>query len=191
LFPLTVQGIEWALLRRRRQAGFGPQSRLLLNENGEALDKPTESGNRNQYIPNHFDRLIKRIEDDENVINRLSFGKLRKTAGDLVRRFTDGEVMAVFHCRGKAVKTDDLADVYSNRPFGKVFRAIREVEQYLRPVFDAAGSCPFDPQPQAYTKRKTIDRIYQLHDDGHSKGEIAAAVGVSAETVQRHIKKRT
>jgi hypothetical protein len=162
----------------------------LLNENGEAFDKPTRSGNRNQQIPNYFARLIERIRDDENEIRGLSFGKLRKTAGDLIRKFSDGEVMAVFHCRGKAVQSDDLADVYSNRPFGKVFRAIREVESYLAPVFEAAGACPFDPQPQAYTKRKTIDRIMQLHERDCPAKEIAASVGVSSETVQRQIKRR-
>jgi hypothetical protein len=162
----------------------------LLNDNGEAFDKPTCSGNRNQQIPNYFARLIQRIKDDDNDIRGLSFGKLRKTAGNLIRKFSDGEVMAVFHSRGRAVQSDDLSDVYSNRPFAKVFQAIRKVESYLSPVFDAAGACPFDPQPQAYTSRKTIDRILKHHGNGDSAKDIAASVGVSSETVQRQIKKR-
>jgi len=51
--------------------------------------------------------------------------------------------MAVFHCRGQAVRIDDLADAYTTRPFGTVFRAIRSVEQYLEPMFKAAGDVPF------------------------------------------------
>ncbi len=190
LFPQTVLGLEWALERRRGQSGFGTNVPLLLNEQGQPFDRPTVSGNRNQQIPNYFARLIKRIQDDGHEIRRLSFGKLRKTAGNLVRLFSDGETMAVFHCRGEAVRTDDLADVYSNRPFGRVFRAIREVERYLAPVFEAAGPQPFDPQPQAYTSRSTIERITRLHAEGHSVGHIAHAIGISRSAVSRHIQRQ-
>lgn len=142
---------------------------------------------RNQQIPNHFARVIQRIKDDENQIRNLSFGKLRKTAGNLIREVADGETMAVFHCRGQAVGADDLADVYSNRPYGKVFRALREVQLRLAPVFAAAGSRPFAPQAQAYTSRKAIERIIQLHKEGYPTGQIARAIGVSGTTASRHI----
>jgi integrase len=159
LFPMTVRALEWALKRRRRQCSTATEAPLLLDRKGEPYDKPSKSGHRNEKIATTFFRLIGRIRDDGNEIGKLSFGKLRKTAGDLIRRFSDGETMAVFHCRGRAVKTDDLADVYSNRPFGKVFQAIREVESYLAPVFKAAGRYAFDPQPPARNRRKTIERI--------------------------------
>lgn len=187
LFPQTVQGIEWALSRRRKQNDFSKQSQLLLNDNGEPFDKPTKSGNRNQQIPNYFARLIKRITDDDNEIRNLSFGKLRKTASDLVRRFSGGEVAGVFLCHGSAVKSDDLSDVYTNRPFGRVFEALREVQSYLTPVFDAAGPNPFDTQPQAYTSRKTIDRIIEMNGEGRTGKEIAVDAGVSQDTVRRHL----
>jgi hypothetical protein len=113
---------------------------------------------------------------------------LRKTGGQLVKRFSNGEVMGVFHCRGRVEATkDDLDDVYANRPFGKVFRALREVEAYLQPMFAAAGPHPFAPQPQSYTRRSTIDRIQQLHTNGASPAEIAQITGKSLATVQRHI----
>jgi hypothetical protein len=35
--------------------------------------------------------------------------------------------------------TDDLLDLYSNRPFGKVRTALREMRCRLQPMFDA---CP-------------------------------------------------
>jgi len=145
LFPQTVEAIEWALARRRRYPGFGAEARLLVNNNGQPLDKPTAGGNPNQQIPNRFATLIRRIrkteEGKESV--RRPFKMLRKTAGDLIRRFSDGETMAVFHCRGQAVRIDDLADAYTTRPFGRVFRAIRTVEEHLKPMFDAAGKNPF------------------------------------------------
>lgn len=145
LFPQTVAGIEWALARRHKHPGFGPAARLLVNSHGEPLDKPTAGGNPNQQIPNAFARLIRRVQesDEGKGFVRRPFKMLRKTAGDLIRRQSDGEVTAVFHCRGQAVRIDDLADAYTNRPFGRVFRAIREVEQHLQPVFKAAGDEPF------------------------------------------------
>ena len=37
--------------------------------------------------------------------------------------------MAVFDCHGRPVTSDNLTDVYSNRPFGKVFQAIGRTEE--------------------------------------------------------------
>lgn len=189
LFPLTVQAIEWALERRKLQGDFGPSARLILNEKGAPLDQQTKGSNANSAIPNHFARLIQRIRDDGREIRQLSFGKLRKTASDLIKRHSDGEIAGVFDCHGEPVKSDSLSDAYTNRPFGKVFRAIRAVEAYLAPVFAEAGQSPFQPQPQAYTKRSVIERIIQLHEEGYPTGQIAAAVGVSGQTASRHIQK--
>jgi hypothetical protein len=143
LFSQTVQGIEWALKSRKQFAGFGPTARLLVNGRGEPYDKRTKGGNPNKQIPNLFARLLKRIVDDHNQMTQLPFKTLRKTGGDLVKRFSDGEIKGVFLCHGNPVTTDDLDDVYTTRPFGKVFRAIREVEQYLQPMFETAGTTPF------------------------------------------------
>ena len=138
--------MEWALERRRAHRCFEPEGPLLLNSRGEPYDKPTKGSHRNQQISNRFGDLIRRIRTKHADFPKLSFGKLRKTAGDLIRRFADGEVAAVFLTHGQAVKSDDLSDVYTNRPFGKVFAAIRKVEEHLRPVFEAAGPEPF-PRP--------------------------------------------
>ncbi len=187
LFPMTVEGVEWAIEQRKRFPEFGPDGRLLVSEKGTPLDKQTKTGNANQIIPNHWGRLLKRIQDDDNHIRSLSFGKLRKTASDLVRRFSDGEVAAVFECHGTPVKNDNLSDLYTNRPFGKVFQAIRDVQEYLAPVFGEAGPTPFAPQAQAYTKRSTIERIIQMHELNYPTGQIAAAVGLSGSAVSRHL----
>ena len=145
LFPQTVEAIEWALARRRQSPGYCPEARLLVSSNGEAYDKPTSGGNPNMQIPNRFSALIRRIQKTEEgkTFIRRPFKILRKTAGDMVRRYSDGEVAAVFHSRGQSVRIDDLADAYTTRPFGKVFRALRDVEQYLAPMFQAAGAKPF------------------------------------------------
>ena len=87
-------------------------------------------------------RRIQKTDEGKNFVRR-PFKILRKTGGDLIRRHSDGEVAAVFHSRGQAVSIDDLADAYTTRPFGKVFRAIRSVEEYLKRMFDSAGENPF------------------------------------------------
>lgn len=187
LFPMTVEGVQWAIEQRKGFPEFGPDGRLVVSEKGTPLDRQTKSGNANQIIPNHWGRLLKRIRDDDNDIRSLSFGKLRKTGSDLVRRFSDGEVAAVFECHGTPVKNDNLSDLYTNRPFGKVFQAIRDVQEYLAPVFREAGPTPFAPQAQAYTKRSTIERIIQMHELNYPTGQIAAAVGLSGSAVSRHL----
>jgi hypothetical protein len=150
LFRQTVEAVERALRRRRRMPGFGPSVRLLLNDRGQAYDQPSTGGNPNQQIPNRFSDLVRRVRAKGEDIRRLSFGKLRKTAGNLIRQFADGEVAGVFLCHGQPVATDNLLDVYTGRPFGRVFQAIREVEKYLEPMFLAAGATPFgDRRPRA------------------------------------------
>jgi len=148
LFPQTVEAVEWALARRQQFAGFGPQAHVLVTSRGEPYDKPTPSSNPNMQIPNAFNRLIRRIQKTKEGKDfvRRPFKTLRKTSGDLIRRYADGEVAAVFHSRGQAVRIDDLADAYTTRPFGRVFKAIREVEAYLAPMFEAAGPNPFGEQ---------------------------------------------
>lgn len=185
LFDMTVTGLRWALDRRRQFPDFGPEGRLLLSERGTPLDRQTASGNANQLIPNHWSRLLKRVRDDGGEVRPLSFGKLRKTASDLVRRFSDGEIAGVFDCHGTPVREDSLSDVYTNRPFGRVFRTLREIERYLEPVFLEAGDDPFSPQPQAYTPRSKIER---MSEQGYPTGQIAAGVGVSGMTASRHIR---
>lgn len=144
LFGATVQAIESILPKRRKQSNFGPESRLLLNARGEPFDKPTKGGNANRQIPNRFVRLVQQIAEDGHKINRLPFKTLRKTGGDLVKRHSDGEIAGVFLCHGHPVASDDLSDAYTQRPFGKVFKALNEVEEYLAPMFEAGGPNPFD-----------------------------------------------
>jgi integrase len=163
LFPMTVEGIQWAMERQKQQPDCSREARLLLDRNGKPLDQPTAKGNFNHTVPNHLVRLIKRIQDDGHSIRPLSFGKLRKTASQLLKLHSDGEVMGVFDFHGQPVKSDALTDAYSNRPFGRVFQAIRDVQEYLTPVFEEAGPSPFEPQAQAYAKRSKIDRIVELH----------------------------
>jgi len=189
LFDQTVQMLEWIMARRLKQPNPTADQRAILNAKGMPLDQTSKNGNPSRQIPNAFSRLQKRVLDDDNEIAKLPFKHLRKTAGDLIRRFADGEVAGVFLLHGSPVTTDKLSDVYTNRPFGKVYEAIRRVEEYLQPVFDEASSDPTREQSQAYTSRKSIDRIAEFAQVGKSVREIADETGKSRMTVQRHIQK--
>ena len=189
LFEQTVRMMEWTMSRRLKQRNPTPEQRLILNSNGMPLDKPSKNGNPSRQIPNSFARLKKRVRDDQNQLNDLPFKCLRKTAGDLIRRFSDGEIAGVFLLHGQPVKEDKLSDVYTNRPFGKAYTAIRQVEEYLQPVFFEAGLDPTLAKAQAYTPRKCIDKIADMKRNGASVREIAAATEKSRTTVQRHIEK--
>ncbi|QDU26281.1 hypothetical protein ETAA8_13580 [Anatilimnocola aggregata] len=135
LFAETTKSLEWALRERQKLGLVKPTDKLVVNTNGRHLDKATSGGNPNRQIPNRFARLLKRIREDNHEITALPFKMLRKTGGDLVKRFSDGEIAGIYLCHGQPVASDDLSDVYTTRPFGKLFAASHRVEEYLSPVF--------------------------------------------------------
>ena len=61
----------------------------------------------------------------------LPFKHLRKTAAQLVRDASDGEVAGTFLSHGQPVASDELANVYSNRPFDKVATVLSKVHGKL------------------------------------------------------------
>lgn len=187
LFPQTVQMLQWALVRRFRFANPNSDQPAILNSQGRRLDRRSRSGNPSRQIPNAFTRMQERIWADGNEISPLPFKHLRKTSGDRIRRYSDGEISGVFLLHGSPVKNDKLSDLYMNRPFGKVYEAIQRVQACLQPVFSEVGHDPTLEQPQAYTSRKAIDRIAELNLEGNSIREIAELVGRSRMTVYRHI----
>ena len=186
LFPLTVQAIEWL---RTRHAAFGPKAKplVVLNDRGQPYYKRTPSGNFNSQIPARLASNITRANSDGHNVPNHSFGKLRKTAGNLVRRLTGGEVAGVFLTHGQAVRQDDLADVYTNRPFGKLFETMRTLQEELTPVFEAAGPNPFSPPARVCLKKSVHDRIGELLKKGVTVADTAEQTGVSESTVYRHL----
>lgn len=182
VWPTTVQAVRWFLVRRpASKAGV-----LLVTANGHPFGGQTVSGNRNQRIQNIWKRLHARIAKDHPDFPALSFNKLRKTAGDLVKRASDGEIAGVFLAHGQAVRSDHLADVYTNRHFDRVFAALAKVAEQLAPVLAKVA----DPFPANYRKRhpsislNTIRRIQALRAEGLTIQKIAEQVGLPAETVR-------
>ncbi len=135
LWPETQAGLAW-WGRVRPDSGV----LLMVTAAGNAYDR--------QRIANTWAGLRDRIERETGTAPAwwLPFKHLRKTAAQLVRRQSDGEVAGVFLSHGQPVASDDLADVYSNRPFDKVATALQQVRKQLKPMFAAA--------PTAFTTTK-------------------------------------
>ncbi len=156
LWSQTVTCVQWAIARRRKLGGAKPDSLLIVSNRGEPLFRETKGGNYARRIQNLWSNsLLTRVRRARPHFRGLSFGKLRKTAGNLIKRFSDGETAGVFLCHGTPVRTDALSDVYTNRDFAKVFNAIREVELYLKPMFEAAPKDLFK-EPRRYNIKRDM-----------------------------------
>jgi hypothetical protein len=187
LWPETVVAIDWWLRQRASiEVGAGVDT-LLVTGTGQRYDTPTRGNHPNYQIPNSWFALTERIRKDDLEFRKLSFTKLRKTAGNLIRKVAGGEVAGVFLSHGTPVPADRLLDVYTNRPFAKVFEALDRVGEQLRPVF-ATVALPF---PEKLSRggpnisRSKIRQIQELKREGLKTGAIAKRVGVSPETVRR------
>jgi hypothetical protein len=189
LWPITVQAIEWWYRQRAKIEVAEGVTALVVNRNGLAYDTPTRRNDRNVQIPNHWDGLTTTIRNDDKHKNfrKLSFGKLRKTAGNLIRVEADGEVAGVFLCHGTPVKSDNLLDEYTNRPFAKVFEAIEIVGQRLNPIWSSVET----PFPEVRKKgganipASKIRKIQRMRKAGFKVARIAEEVGVDKNTVYR------
>lgn len=167
-----IEGVPPTIKRIRRKNGVYAEA-ALWTETRKALDwrqalqakrnslvMTTTNGNvyTRIMIANTWVTLRKRIERTTGQPCEwwLSFKFLRKTAAQLVRNFSDGEVAGCFLSHGQPVATDDLADVYSNRPFAKVAEALGKVEKQLAPMFDAApGAFASSKMGRGASKRAT------------------------------------
>ena len=123
LWPETVAALEWLIQRRRKQGNVKPDSLLFTTEDGGPIWHLTAGGNSGQQIRNMWATVMQAVIAKHPEVRNLSLGKLRKTAGDMIREVAGGEVNGVFLCHGKPVKSDELSDVYTNRPWKKVFAA--------------------------------------------------------------------
>ena len=191
LWPETTRAIEWWLVQRECIPVASGVTTLLVNQNGHRYDTLTKSSHPNFQIPNSWHRLTKKIRKDHPTFRSLSFNKLRKTAGNLVRSEAHGEIAAVFLCHGKPVKADELLDLYTNRPFGKVFAALDKVGEKLRPLWSGI----VDPFPLGRKEtisnisRGTIRRVQSMKQQGFKVAHIAVTLRLSIAAV-RHAAKQ-
>ena len=96
----------------------------------------------------------------------------------------------MFLCHGKPVKEGDLFDVYTNRPFADVFRALRQLERGLKPVFDAAPIDLWATPMQQYPSLGTREGFLDLHRQGKKTPEIAKFVKKAPATIYRPLERQ-
>jgi hypothetical protein len=186
LWAETVQAIEWWLCQRERMTVAPGVSTLLVNHNGMRHDTRTKGNNPNPQIQETWYCLTKKIQADHPAFRQLSFNKLRKTAGNLVRAESHGEIAAVFLSHGRPVKSDELLDLYTNRPFAKVFAALDAVAEKLRPLWSGVDD-PFpkdDRETKQTLSRATIRRVHALKRQGFKVASIAETLSLSQETIR-------
>jgi len=186
LWPETRMALEW--WAKNRPSSEIPE--LLVTKDGNPFWKRTESGNPNSKIANAWSRLLARIRKDHPKFRRLSFNKLRKTAGNIIRHLASGETMRIFHSRGRPVLNDELSERYSNRNFKRVFRAQLKARRYLSPIF-AAATDPFPDDPRTRhpaLSLGTIKKIKTMRHQGFKISTIARELNISAGTVKRYAK---
>ena len=86
---------------------------------------------------------------------------------------------------------DDLADIYTNRPLGKVCAALKKIEEFLQPMFDVTPEDPFRVKQKKgglnitpAQKRKNK----QMGSAGFKRKKIAEEISVTTQTVYQHQK---
>ncbi len=184
--PKTKVYGEFQLWDITKRALGEPKKKGLVftTANGVGLLEPTKTNRRGAKIPNTWYRLLRRVQKFHSTFKSLGFHHLRKTSGDLMRRFSDGETMAVHLCHGKPVKTDALAGLYSNPVFPRVFEAQQRVYAYLADIFT--------PLEEVELPRKispaTIRQIRVMKRSGIKTAKVAEVLGVTVQTVRRYAK---
>ena len=186
LWPQTVAGLKWQL---QRATG----DRLFTRHDGRSLTAQTACGKRGKAIANAWYRLVARAQKSDPALQSLSFNKLRKTAGNMIRHIAGGEIHGIFTCHGTPVESDDLADLYSNRPFGKQHKAIENAYERYKPIFKAVAD-PFGGARKDFRGNPglpvlTAHRIVEMRKEGVPINEVAKQLGVSRMTVLRKSRK--
>jgi hypothetical protein len=103
-----------------------------------------------------------------------------------VRAVAGGEMAGVFLCHGTPVKADELLDLYTNRPFAKVFEAIERVGRQLRPLWAGVAE-PFPDRPRpgaAQARPEAIRRLQTMTRQGYRPAYIAEQLGVPLGVVR-------
>ena len=184
LWKQTEEGLIWAIERRKHQSY--KDDTLLLTEDCLPYWRKTKGGNRCQAVPRLWRELFRRIQKDHPEFRWLPFNSVRDTSADMIRQ-QFGEEIASVHLAHKHQSRDENLSSYTNPVRDKHHEALRQLEQQLQVIFDAAGSDPWTKQPKSYIGRDKVKRLLNLHKAGVSVKKIAEQLGISPSTVYRNL----
>jgi hypothetical protein len=203
LWPLTVQAMEWAMKKRKlqthitkgegegREIPYGPESLVLLTDSGHSFTKPTKKSNPNHQITNAWTRLLKRIRDDgHEEFPSLPQESLRDTAANWIREEFSGEIAELFLAHGSPLGTKSLLECYTNKPFGRLFKALHWLEGKLKPMFDVTPANPFPEERKQRIGGLSVRQqkiIQQMSKENASAQQIAAKAKCSRSSVYRFL----
>lgn len=179
LWGPTVTMIRWALARSKDCGS----NILLVSDRGEPWYSE-DSTNSQAKFANVWKRLFNRVKKSQHEFRYLPFGTLRDTVPDLLRHRFGDELASLSLAHGSPFSGDNLLDCYGNKPFGRLHTALRELEQYFRPVFQAAPDDPCTERKQ-YLSVAVRDKMRCLLNEGKGVTEIMKECGVSDSTVYR------
>lgn len=140
LWPITAAGIAWAMQNRQHPAKGGDDT-LLISRAGLRLNAQTSTGKKSNKMYSSWKYLYKVVPQGTKY---LPFKHLEKTATDWLRSNFGGEVANLFVCHGKPVPQDKLVEVYSNKPFSRLFSGLDALFVHLKPMFEIVA----DPFPR-------------------------------------------
>lgn len=188
LRPKTKVYGEFKLWPLTRQALGEPKKKgpVFITKTGSSLIAPTTGNNPSAKIPAAWYRLLKRVQKHHPDFKRLGFHHLRKTAGNFVRKLSDGETMGVFLRHGKPVKSDPLAGTYSNPVFTRVFDAQDRVWELLKDIFTPLEEVDLPRK----TSPETIRQIRLLRKQGIPTKKLAETFGISLNMIRVYCRRK-
>lgn len=186
LWPETVQMVEWGIARRKKIRGSGPDAFLIVSESGAPW---YSEGSKNPQVrfTNVWNDLIRRVrkEKEHKSFRRLPFGTLRDTLPDIIRHRFGDELASLCVAHGNAFRGDSLLDCYTNKPFGRLHKAIRELHEHFASMFTAAPSDPTAQPRKRYTSLGTQERVRELLSQEVAVTKVAKECGLGRTTVYR------
>lgn len=179
LWGATVVMVRWALARAK-DCGSNV---LLASDRGEPWYSE-DSTNSQAKFANVWTRLINRVRKSQPEFRYLPFGTLRDTLPDVLRHRYGDELASLSLAHGAPFNGDNLLDCYGNKPFGRLHTALRELEQYFQPMFQAGPQNPCEEMKQ-YLPVAVRDKMRRLIQERKGVTAIMRECGVSDATVYR------
>ena len=125
LWPETIKWVRWSIARANR---IGSEV-LLVDEDGRGWYR--ENAPNPQYV---FANMWTSVTEKLNDLPKYPFGSIRDTLPDELRQTVGDELASLCLSHGNRTGSDKLIDCYSNRPFGRLHRAIRNARKHYAPV---------------------------------------------------------
>ena len=140
LWPQTVAGLRWVLEERQQRNPSKPeyQDIVFLTDREKPLWHHTKNGNASNGIASTWNRLIERIQKDDEDFPSYSFNKLRKTSATRILEIADAATASMILAHG-TISDDKLLECYVQIPWQKLFKAQEQFAAEL--VAAELGNC--------------------------------------------------